>query len=62
MTRCWMLTFWGKPRNQHLYDHAHETPIMWLPLVVLAVLSIIGGRFLGVRRAARAASIKETQS
>src|SRR4051812_46290651 len=23
MMRCWTLTFWGKPRNQHLYDHAH---------------------------------------
>src|SRR6185436_4295024 len=40
MTRCWMLTFWGKPRNQHLYDHAHEKPIMFIPLIVLAVLSI----------------------
>jgi NADH-quinone oxidoreductase subunit L len=48
MTRCWTLTFWGKPRNQHIYDHAHEEPIMWLPLAVLAVMSIIGG-FLGVR-------------
>jgi NADH-quinone oxidoreductase subunit L len=43
MTRCWMLTFWGKPRNQHLYDHAHETPILWAPLVVLAVLAVISG-------------------
>src|SRR5438132_9134562 len=43
MTRCWMLTFWGKPRNQHLYDHAHETPILWGPLAVLAVMAIIAG-------------------
>jgi len=43
MMRCWTLTFWGKPRNQHLYDHAHEAPVMWMPLVALAVLSIIGG-------------------
>src|SRR5688500_12300279 len=51
MTRCWMLTFWGKPRNQHLYDHAHEAPVMYVPLIVLAVLSIIGGydNVLGVR-------------
>ncbi len=49
MTRCWMLTFWGKPRNQHLYDHAQESPILWMPLIVLAVLSIIGGSMLGVR-------------
>jgi proton-translocating NADH-quinone oxidoreductase chain L len=51
MTRCWMLTFWGKPRNQHLYDHAHETPILWGPLVVLALMSIIAGYpgFLGVK-------------
>jgi proton-translocating NADH-quinone oxidoreductase chain L len=51
MTRCWMLTFWGKPRNQHLYDHAHERPILWGPLVVLAVLSIVAGwpSFMGAR-------------
>jgi NADH-quinone oxidoreductase subunit L len=50
MTRCWMLTFWGKPRNQHLYDHAHETPVLYLPLIVLAVLSVIGGSsWMGVR-------------
>ncbi|MGB7161012.1 MAG: NADH-quinone oxidoreductase subunit L [Tepidisphaeraceae bacterium] len=49
MTRCWMLTFWGKPRNQHLYDHAHESPTLFIPLIVLAVLSVIGGSFLGVR-------------
>jgi NADH-quinone oxidoreductase subunit L len=43
MMRCWMLTFWGKPRNQELYDRAEEAPIMWMPLVVLAVLAAIGG-------------------
>jgi NADH-quinone oxidoreductase subunit L len=43
MTRCWMLTFWGRPRNQHLYDHAHETPVLVFPLIVLAGLSVIGG-------------------
>ena len=43
MMRCWMLTFWGKPRNQHLYDHAHESPILYFPLLVLAVLSIGAG-------------------
>jgi len=49
MTRCWMLTFAGKPRNEHLHEHAHESPVLWVPLVALAVLSIIGGKFLGVR-------------
>jgi proton-translocating NADH-quinone oxidoreductase chain L len=49
MTRCWALTFLGKPRNQHLYDHAHELPIMWMPLVVLAFLSIVSGKMLGVQ-------------
>ena len=56
-----MLTFWGKPRNQHLYDHAHEAPIMWLPLVVLAVLSIIGGSYLPVKDFLKAA-IKESNT
>ncbi|HEX2971802.1 MAG TPA: proton-conducting transporter membrane subunit [Tepidisphaeraceae bacterium] len=49
MTRCWMLTFAGKPRNPHLHEHAHETPIMWAPLVVLAALSIFSGKYLLVR-------------
>jgi NADH-quinone oxidoreductase subunit L len=50
MTRCWMLTFAGKPRDQHLYDHAHEAPIMWGPLVALAVLAVISGwKFMSVQ-------------
>src|SRR5690606_35470809 len=48
MMRCWMLTFWGKPRNREVYEHAHEYPVMYIPLIVLAVLSIIGGSYLGV--------------
>jgi NADH-quinone oxidoreductase subunit L len=57
MTRCWMLTFWGKPRNQHLYDHAHEEPIMWVPLVALAVLSIIGG-WMGIKEFLQASIVE----
>lgn len=41
MFRLVILTFHGKPRNQHKYDHAHETPfVMTMPLVVLSALSI----------------------
>jgi NADH-quinone oxidoreductase subunit L len=61
MTRCWMLTFWGKPRNQHLYDHAHEAPILWMPLVVLAVLSIFGGKYLGVSELLQSGIRESTQ-
>jgi NADH-quinone oxidoreductase subunit L len=43
MMRCWMLTFWGRPRNQHLYEHARERPVMYVPLVFLAFFSIISG-------------------
>ncbi|HSL92082.1 MAG TPA: NADH-quinone oxidoreductase subunit L, partial [Candidatus Limnocylindrales bacterium] len=40
MSRLVILTFFGKPRDHHKYDHAHESPAnMWVPLVVLAVLS-----------------------
>ena len=59
MTRCFTLTFLGKPRNQHLYDHAHDTPILWLPLVVLAGLSIFGGK-IGIQSMLRY-SIRETE-
>jgi NADH-quinone oxidoreductase subunit L len=44
MTRTTYLAFWGKPRDQHLYDHAHESPWqMWVPMAVLAVLSVFSG-------------------
>ncbi len=43
MARCWMLTFWGKPRDLRLYSKAREAPIMWIPMVALAVLTIISG-------------------
>lgn len=41
MFRLVILTFHGKPRDQHKYDHAHESSfVMAMPLVVLATLSI----------------------
>ncbi len=41
MFRMWFMTFAGKPRDQHVYEHAHESPrLMTVPLIVLAVLSI----------------------
>ncbi len=43
-TRLVLLTFFGTPRNQHAYDHAHESPpIMTAPLVLLATLALIAG-------------------
>jgi len=42
MARSFALTFLGKPRNQHLYDHAHEAPkTMVIPQVILAILAIV---------------------
>ncbi len=43
MWRCWWLTFGGKPRDQHVYEHAKESPVMTLPLCILAVLAILTG-------------------
>ncbi|MFZ4402995.1 MAG: NADH-quinone oxidoreductase subunit L [Pseudobdellovibrionaceae bacterium] len=43
MTRLMALTFWGKSRIDKNV-HPHESPaLMTIPLIVLAVLSIIGG-------------------
>jgi NADH-quinone oxidoreductase subunit L len=42
--RAVFLTFNGKPRDQHVYDHAHESPfIMTAPLWVLAFFSVFIG-------------------
>ncbi len=48
MTRLMALTFWGKPRFDEHHTHPHEAPpSMAIPLIVLAVLSAIGG-FMGI--------------
>jgi NADH-quinone oxidoreductase subunit L len=44
MGRQLFVVFFGKPRDHHAYEHAHESPaVMTLPLVFLAILSVIGG-------------------
>jgi NADH-quinone oxidoreductase subunit L len=44
MFRLWFMTFAGKPKNQHVYDHAHESPpSMYVPLVILAFFAVVAG-------------------
>ena len=41
MFRLWFLAFTGKPRDEHVFENAHESPwVMTLPLVVLAAFSL----------------------
>ncbi len=46
MMRCWWLTFMGKPRDEHVHEHAHESKLMYVPLVVLAVGTLISSYFV----------------
>ena len=52
LTACYMfrlifLTFYGKPRYDEHHVHVHESPrVMLVPLVILAILSVIGGWFV----------------
>jgi NADH-quinone oxidoreductase subunit L len=42
--RALFIAFFGKPRDQELFDHAHESRgIMTWPLILLAVLALFGG-------------------
>ena len=44
MFRLIFMTFTGEPRDAHAYAHAKESPaVMWVPLVLLALLSIGSG-------------------
>ena len=44
MGREVFVVFFGRPRDHHAYDHAHESPlVMTVPLMFLAVLSVIAG-------------------
>src|SRR5258708_30539236 len=41
MFRMWFLTSTGTPRDEHVHEHAHETPwLMTVPLVLLAIGSV----------------------
>ncbi len=42
--RALFVAFWGRARDQELFDHAHESRaiIIW-PLVLLAILALFGG-------------------
>ncbi len=50
MMRAFTLTFLGKPRDKHLYDHVHEVKwTMWGPQLVLAAFAVcIGWAFFRV--------------
>jgi NADH:ubiquinone oxidoreductase subunit 5 (subunit L)/multisubunit Na+/H+ antiporter MnhA subunit len=44
MFRLWFMTFIGKPRDHHVYDHAHESPkVMYVPLIILAAFAFAVG-------------------
>jgi NADH-quinone oxidoreductase subunit L len=44
MFRLFFMTFTGETRDHHVAEHAHEsTVVMWAPLAVLAVFSVIVG-------------------
>ncbi len=46
MFRQFFLTFTGKPRDHHAYEHAHEVPWqMFVPLILLGSLAVVGGGF-----------------
>ena len=48
VTRALWMTFYGEPRDRHLYDHAHESPrVMILPLAALALGSVVLGIAIG---------------
>ena len=44
MTRLFVRTFTGRPRNHHAQEHAHDAePMMTVPLLLLAALTLVGG-------------------
>jgi NADH:ubiquinone oxidoreductase subunit 5 (subunit L)/multisubunit Na+/H+ antiporter MnhA subunit len=48
MFRLWFMTFLGSPRDQHVFEHAHESPqVMVAPLVALSVFAVVAGWSLG---------------
>jgi NADH-quinone oxidoreductase subunit L len=46
MMRAWWLTFMGQPRDEHVYAHAHESALMYVPLVVLSLGTFVASYWL----------------
>jgi NADH-quinone oxidoreductase subunit L len=46
MGRCYVLTFLGRPRDEHVHKHAHESPMMYGPLLILAAMTLVSGWYL----------------
>jgi NADH:ubiquinone oxidoreductase subunit 5 (subunit L)/multisubunit Na+/H+ antiporter MnhA subunit len=61
LARCWMLTFLGQPRDRETFEVAHETPILWTPLILLAPIAVFAGTMLGIPSLLHA-SVSESQS
>jgi NADH:ubiquinone oxidoreductase subunit 5 (subunit L)/multisubunit Na+/H+ antiporter MnhA subunit len=49
LSRWWMLTFGGRPSDRRLHDHAREVPALLWPLVILAIMTALAGKWLGIR-------------
>ncbi len=44
MARLWLSVFTGKPRDEHKFEHAHESPrTITVPLMILAVFALFAG-------------------
>ena len=42
--RAVFMAFWGEARDQHVHEHAHESPtVMTAPLWILGILAVFGG-------------------
>jgi len=55
MMRGWWMTFMGTPRDEEVYRRAHESSLMYVPLVALAVGTVVAGYAVFRPMVARAA-------
>lgn len=62
MVRWWMLTFGGAPRDRRLYEHAREVPTLLWPLVILAIMTALAGKWLGIRDMLESSIIESRQT
>lgn len=60
-SRWWMLIFAGVSRDRRLFDHAREVPNLVWPLVVLAIMTALAGKWLGIRDMLESSIIESRQ-
>ncbi|HXE52275.1 MAG TPA: proton-conducting transporter membrane subunit [Tepidisphaeraceae bacterium] len=61
LARWWVLTFAGQPRERRLFGHARDVSTLFWPLVVLAIMTALTGKWMTLDELVQSATVEARQ-